>query len=205
MSKSSFYSKELSTEEIEKFSELKKRLELEEEQNKIYGLKTHDFGNGVTFIQYRDNEDFDHTIVYKKKSAIITTISSEHPLFNWSKTILPDGTKIETDPNDPNNVFIAKDMGFDITNFKTDALFSSHDKDKKEGYGVHYRINNGEIEVDSIQGDPEGKIFFKNGDRLQTINKNGELIELHGRDKLEALHPSSSVQVGGASGGRSGR
>lgn len=181
--------------DAEELKRLKKRLAEEAKQGKIRDLEEKDFDNGVSYVRYYDVKDgTKHTTISNEEITSSSNVDKESELYDWLHEITDNGTEILTDPNDPSNVLTISWTLYDITNFRSEAGIAVRSPTGGEYfYEVEFDIlEDGEIKVHEVSGNPEGEVLIKNGDRLQTIDRNGNLIDFEESKEPELDLPDLS-------------
>jgi len=180
----------------ESMEELRKWLEEEEKKKRIRDVREHDFGNGVSYVQYCDEEKIRHTIIHKEQGGgQYSKIHSGGVLYGWKYKIKSDGAEVFTDTKDNNNELQVTStdkntLVFDTTKFRGQEVGFLVGKEKEIRFNIK---SDGNIELTNIDGAPKNRVFFKNGDKLQTIGENGTLIDVEEIDKQELMEISKGL------------
>lgn len=120
---------------------------------------------------------------------------------SMSTALMEDGTIVRYDNDNPDNFITARDtdagplsIEYDFTNFDTSNLkdgefamaYTADDINKEGSFKVEFFLDkDGAINIESVEGNFEGQINFKNGDKTLTLDKDGQLVEVEEAKELE--------------------
>lgn len=120
---------------------------------------------------------------------------------SMSTALMEDGTIVRYDNDNPDNFITARDtdagplsIEYDFTNFDTSNMkdgefamaYTADDVNKEGSFKVEFFLDkDGAINIESVEGNFEGQINFKNGDKTLTLDKDGQLVEVEEAKELE--------------------